>query len=95
MKYVTVMSCNDTKDMAVVTCNDCISIVVEGTTEDFVGVTLKNLFTLPCLRLPQTGRLINAGGEYLRALRVKAYLHIQNNKLSYQCWRSAPSCLEG
>ena len=64
--------------MTVLTCDDRISVIVEGTAEDFVCVTLKNLFTLSGLRLPQTSRLVNAGRQDLRALRIKAYLHIQN-----------------
>jgi len=58
-------------------CDDCISVVVEGTAEDLIGMTIKHLFTQPSLRVPQTSRLVNAGCQNLRPLRVETYLHNQ------------------
>ena len=63
------------------TSDDCIALVVEGTAEDLVGVSLQDLFTLAGVWVPETGRLVSAGGHHKSTLRVEGYLGTQREYL--------------
>ena len=54
--------------------DDGIPLVVEGTAEHLVAVSLQALQAVTRLRLPQQRRLVAAGGENLSALRVEGDL---------------------
>lgn len=57
-----------------VTCNNGVALVVEGTREDLICVSLQDLQTDSRLHIPQTSSLVCTGSENSTALRVKADL---------------------
>jgi len=83
------------KDLSVLTGNDGVSVVVEGTAEYLVRVTFEDLFALSSLRVPQSRRVVNACRQDLRALRVETYLwttvqtyiQFQKDESNAACWR--------
>jgi len=57
-----------------VTCDDGVALVVEGTAEDLVRVSLQDLLTLAVLGIPQSRGLVRARGQHARALGVERNL---------------------
>ena len=56
------------------TCYNSVPLVVEGTAEDLVRVSLKDLPALSRVWIPQAGSLVRAGRHHQRALGVEGYL---------------------
>lgn len=57
-----------------VTCNDSVSLIVEDTGEDLIGVALQNLQADSRLNIPQTSCFVWAGSQDPPALRAKTDL---------------------
>lgn len=56
------------------TCDDGVSLVVEGTAENVISVSFKDLPASTSVGVPNPGRSVRADREDLRALRVEANL---------------------
>lgn len=56
------------------TCNDGVTLVVEGAEEDLASVPLQDLQAVSRVNIPQTSRVVGAGTQEPAALRAETDL---------------------